>query len=110
MAHPVTFRQITSSTWTYIVLPWDKRIGAIRRNDRPLVRYLYNPENDQSVRDEAPLFRLTGIGPNGNDFSFTITTDEWMKLCSVFGAEPTLMEASPDCAWGGFEWEDEADA
>lgn len=114
MNKPLSFQRVTRAVTTNIILPWDKRVGAIRRvADR--VAYLYSPSEDLSHRTTTPVYEITGYGPESAgavDFRMTFTQEEWAKVQFLFGvANPYgLTEASPELAWGGYDWEDEEQA
>lgn len=108
MNKPLSFAQVTAAVTTNIILPWDKRVGSIRRaNDR--ISYLYSPEDNLSRRSITPTYTICGYGPEslgGHYFDLTFTQAEWAKVQYMCGVEfPTrLIEASPDLGWGGFDW------
>lgn len=109
MSKPISFATI-KNTLTYIILPWDHRVGAITRCPTPQVRYLYSPADDTSVRQETAVYRVTGHGPDlygGVEFDMTVTAQEWAKIQFLFGADSPyiLQEATDGLAWGGYDWD-----
>lgn len=106
----ISFERVTSATITNIVLPWDRRVGGITRT-LPKVEYRLRPGNGDAVRVEIPRFIVSGYppAPATEPFSVTVTAHEWARIQAVHGMPypEALTEASPDCGWGGYEWEDE---
>lgn len=104
------FNRITSAVWTNIILPWDHRVGAIRRRPHDRVSYLYSPEDGDSKRVETPVYQIAGYGPQAAgevEFAMEFTAAEWAKVQFIFGVgrPSSLREASPDLAWGGYDWD-----
>lgn len=108
MNKPLAFSRVTQAVVTNIILPWDNRIGSIRRaNDR--INYLYSPADGTSRRAVTPTYTVCGYGPEAMGaqyFELTFTEEEWAKVQYICGVEnPTrLIEASPELGWGGFDW------
>lgn len=106
----LSFHRVTSAVWTNIILPWDHRVGAIRRRPHGRVEYLYSPADGDSKRVETPVYQITGYGPQQYgevEFAMEFTAVEWAKVQFLFGAQSPhmLREAAPDLAWGGYDWD-----